>query len=132
MNTQTNTLTTDEAAFDSGTAGRVLYAVPFLAFGVMHFLQGGALAAVVPSWLPGGAVWVYLTGAANLVAGIAIVANRLVRPTALALVGLLGAYVLTVHLPGLFADGSFQIALQSLLKDVGLAGGALLLVGQSD
>lgn len=30
-------------SFDSRSIGRLLYALPFVAFGVMHFLQGGAL-----------------------------------------------------------------------------------------
>ena len=133
---RSNDMTTTRAdaglGVDTESIGRFLYAVPFLAFGAMHFLNAGALAGVVPGWLPGGLFWVYLTGAANLAAGIAIAANRYVRATAAGLVALLAAYILTVHLPGLFTEGMAQMALQSLLKDVGLAGGALLLIGSRD
>lgn len=118
-----------ESSFDTTSVGRVLYAVPFLVFGVMHFLQGGALAGVVPSWMPGDVVWVYLTGVANLAAGISIAVDRYVRVTAVALVGLLATFIATVHLPGVLAEGSSQMALTSLLKDVGLAGGAVMLLG---
>jgi uncharacterized membrane protein YphA (DoxX/SURF4 family) len=112
----------------SQTIGRLLYALPFVVFGVLHLLNGGAMTAVVPGWLPGALVWVYLTGAANLAAGVALAANRLVKPTSLALVALLGTYILFVHAPSLLGGGG-QMAMQSLLKDVGLAGGALLIFG---
>jgi uncharacterized membrane protein len=114
------------------SVGRILFAVPFLVFGILHFLQGGAMAGVVPSWMPGSVIWVYLTGAANLVAGISIAADRYIRVVAIALVGMLVSFVLTVHLPGVLAEGSSQMALTNLLKDVGLAGGALMLLGLED
>lgn len=133
MSTQhSNTMTTTNAGFNAETLGRVLYATPFLVFGLMHFLNGGALAGVVPGWIPGGVAWVYVTGAAMLAAGVAIVANQFVRPTALALVALLAGFILTIHLPGMLAEGSSQMAMQSLLKDIGLAGGAVLLFGTRD
>jgi uncharacterized membrane protein len=114
------------------SVGRILFAVPFLVFGILHFLQGGAMAGVVPNWMPGSVIWVYLTGAANLVAGISIAADRYVRVVAIALVGMLVSFVLTVHLPGVLAEGSSQMAMTNLLKDVGLAGGALMLLGLTD
>lgn len=124
MNTSTN-----ETLFNTSSAGRILYAIPFIAFGVMHFLKGGALAGVVPGWVPGGVIWVYLTGIANLAAGISIAVDRYVQVTATAVVGLLAAFITLIHLPGVLAEGS-QMAITGLLKDVGLAGGALMLLGQ--
>ncbi len=109
--------------------GRILFAVPFLIFGILHFLQGGAMAGVVPSWMPGSVIWVYLTGAANLAAGLSIALDRYVRVAAIALVAMLVLFIVTVHLPGVLAEGSSQMALTNLLKDVGLAGGALMLLG---
>ena len=116
--------------FDLQATGRILFATPFVIFGLVHFMQGGAMAGVVPGWVPGGVFWVYATGAANLAAGAALAANRYVRPTALALVAMLSVFILTVHLPGLFAEGQMQMAMTSLLKDLGLAGGALLIAGR--
>ena len=109
--------------------GRILFGVPFLIFGILHFLQRGAMAGVVPSWMPGSVIWVYLTGAANLAAGLSIALDRYVRVVAIALVAMLVSFIVTVHLPGVLAEGSSQMALTNLLKDVGLAGGALMLLG---
>lgn len=41
---------------------RYLYAIPFILFGVFHFLGAGDMAGMVP--IPGGVFWVYLTGLA--------------------------------------------------------------------
>ena len=109
--------------------GRILFGVPFLIFGILHFLQRGAMAGVVPSWMPGSVIWVYLTGAANLAAGLSIALDRYVRVVAIALVAMLVSFIVTVHLPGVLAEGPSQMALTNLLKDVGLAGGALMLLG---
>ena len=39
--------------------GRILFALPFAVFGLMHFMAGGDMAGMVPSWGPGGGFWVY-------------------------------------------------------------------------
>lgn len=109
------------------TIGRIFLSIPFLVFGLMHFMNAGAMAGVVPGWLPGGVLWVYLTGAANLAAGAAIATGWYVRAAAVTVIALLSAYILMVHVPGLFAEGGFQMAMQSVLKDTGLLGGAILL-----
>lgn len=121
----------DTPVIDLATPGRLLYAVPFVVFGIMHFLNAGAMAGVVPGWVPGGVFWVYATGAANLAAGLAIAVDKLVRPVALGLVAMLASFVAFVHAPGLFGEGSVQMAMTSLLKDVGLMGGALLVAAQT-
>ncbi|MFM8179661.1 MAG: hypothetical protein ACKOAG_10835, partial [Candidatus Kapaibacterium sp.] len=88
------------------------------------------MAGMVPSWIPGGVLWVYLTGAANVLAAVAFLTGKKVklagRLTALMVV----IFILTIHLPGVINaadDMARQIAMTMLLKDLGLAGGALLL-----
>ncbi len=109
------------------SAGRILYALPFGLFGVIHLVSAGGMAAVVPDWIPGSVIWVIVSGIVLLAAGIAIAGRRWVWQAALALAGLLGLFVLTVHLPGLFDPARMHLALTSLLKDIALAGGALLI-----
>ena len=52
--------------FLTSTLGRALLSLPFFAFGIGHFANAGAMAGMVPSYVPGGVLWVYLTGAALL------------------------------------------------------------------
>lgn len=60
-----------------GMAGRILFAIPILVFGIQYFVYGrfqGGLPPV-PPWAPGGAVLAYLTGAILIAAGISLAIN---------------------------------------------------------
>ena len=108
----------------TGPVARVVFAVPFFVFGINHFAMTSQMAGVVPGWLPVPAFWVYLTGAAHLAASIAIMANRLIRPAGILLAVMLLTFVVTIHIPAVAAGD--MSALTNLLKDVSLAGGALM------
>lgn len=107
--------------------GRILLAVPFLVFGVMHFPGAAQMSGIVPSWIPGGVLWVYLTGAAQIAAGIAFITGKQARLAGLLTALMLFIFVVTIHVPGLSNPAMSQMAFMSILKDLGLAGGALLI-----
>lgn len=107
--------------------GRLLFALPFGIFGIIHFMMGREMAGMVPDFVPGGIVWVYLIGAALLGACFSFVTQRWVREAALLLALLLLIFVGTIHVPGVIAET--PNALFNLLKDTSLAGGALFLAG---
>lgn len=104
--------------------GRMIYALPFVVFGILHFMNAPAMAAFVPSYVPGGAFWVYLTGLAFLLAAIAFFSGKQARLAGILLAVLLGLFVLTIHIPAV-AGGQMASSSQ-LLKDLALAGGALM------
>lgn len=105
--------------------GRFLFAIPFAVFGVMHFMNAGMMAGMVP--IPGGVAWVYITGAALIAASVSMMIGKqaVLATRLLALFLLLTAT--TVHLRALM--GGDQAAMSQVLKDVALAGGALILSG---
>jgi uncharacterized membrane protein len=107
--------------------GRMLFALPFAVFGIMHLMMAGNMAGMVPSWLPGGVFWVYLTGLALIAATIAIITKKHISLAALLLGILMFVFVLTVHLPGLM--GGSQMAMSGLLKDFALGGAAFMISG---
>lgn len=109
------------------TVARILFALPFIAFGLLHFSAGPAMAAAVP--VPGGVFWVYLIGACLLAGGLAIAANRLGQWAALGIAALMLVFVASVHAPGLGNPGMRDMAMMGLLKDLGLCGGALAWAG---
>ncbi|MBD3241974.1 MAG: DoxX family protein [Chitinivibrionales bacterium] len=113
------------------SVGRIAYALPFGVFGIIHLISAGAMAAVVPDWIPGSVLWVILSGLALLAACVAIASQRYVWQAALGLAALLGLFIVTVHLPGLFDPPRMRLALTSLLKDTALAGAALIIAGVS-
>ncbi len=115
--------------------GRLLFALPFLVFGVGHFQNASRMAGLVPAWLPGGQTWVYVTGAGLVAAGVAIVVRRFDRLAAFLLAVLLLAFVVTIHLPAYLgpvapdpAPGALlkNMSFAGIFKDAGLAGAALI------
>lgn len=105
--------------------GRFLFAIPMVIFGVFHFVNTRTLQNVVPSFIPGQTFWVYLTGAALIASGISILIKKRVQLIANLLALMLLVFALFVHLP--MALNGDQLAASSLLKDIALAGGALIL-----
>ncbi len=113
--------------FLTRTVARVLFALPFIASGIVHFVSGPKMAAAVP--VPGGLFWVYFVGAALLAAGIGIMTRWLGMWAALGLAVLLVTFIVTIHLPGLSNPAMRQMALSGLIKDTALLGGALTWAG---
>lgn len=111
--------------------GRIIFAIPFAIFGMMHFMAAGDMAGMVPSWVPGGVFWVYLTGLALVAAAVSLITKKQIYLASLLLAVLLIVFVLTVHLPGMMVENPMmkQMAMGSLMKDMSMAGAALLIAG---
>lgn len=109
------------------TGARVLYGLPMAIFGLFHFTSANDMAGMVPSFIPGGVFWVYLTGLALILAALAIIIQKKARLACLLLAAMLIIFVLTIHLPGL--GENMQASMPNLLKDTALAGAALAFAG---
>lgn len=110
--------------------GRIFYALPFIAFGLTHLTQPGVMAAYVPAFIPGGVIWVYVTGIAMILAAISIISGRLIKTSSLLLGLMLLTFVATIHIPGMFnPDLPQAMIMTNLLKDIALMGGALVIGG---
>ena len=101
--------------------GKYLFAIPFLVFGVLHFMAGKDMAGIVP--IPGGEIWVYITGAAHILAAISMLIGKMDK-LATALLGImLLIFALSIHLPGVIESGGENAgAMSGFLKDTMLAG----------
>ena len=111
--------------------GKILFCVPFLAFGIMHLMNANQMAAWVPSYFPGGVVWIYITGLAELAAAVSILSGKQTKLATLLLAVMLIIFVITIHLPGISDPVTQQASMAGLLKDLGLAGAALMLSANS-
>lgn len=110
-----------------GVIGRYLYMIPILVFGLFHFMGADDMKSMIPSWLPGGVFWVYLTGLALVLSFVAFVINKKAK-LALTLLGvMLLVFVFLIHIPGLM--GGNEMAMPMILKDSAMAGGAFMLAG---
>src|SRR5436190_3847441 len=54
----------------------IIYALTIAGFGIRNFLKANDMGANVPDYMPGGSVWLYVTGACMILAAIAIILNN--------------------------------------------------------
>lgn len=110
------------------TVAKYLFAIPFAVFGIFHFVNANAMATMVPSFIPGGALWVYVTGAALLAASASLISGIQTKNAMVGLGAMLGIFVLTIHLPGLMSveasEAAKMASTSQFLKDTALAGAA--------
>lgn len=106
------------------TIGKYLFLVPFAGFGISHFMMADKMAGMVP--IPGGVVWVYITGLAMLAFVASVLLGKYDKLAAVLLAALMLLMVMLIHIPGMSSN---QMAMPSMLKDIGLAAGALMYAG---
>jgi uncharacterized membrane protein len=108
---------------------RVIFAIPFAVFGVMHLMAADKMQGMVPSYVPGGIIWVYIIGALLILGAAGFIINKSVQLAGYLLGGLMLLFILTIHLPVVM--GGDQNGMGSLLKDLALMAGALYIGSSS-
>ncbi len=87
-----------------GRLARLAFGLCLLAFGVSHFVYVKLTASMVPAWLPPSQTgWAYLTGAAQIAAGLAMLSGVQARLAAILLTAMYASFSLLVHIPQLVA-----------------------------
>jgi putative oxidoreductase len=106
---------------------RVLFALPFGVFGVLHFTSVARMSELVP--LPGAEYWLYLTGAALIAGCLGMIFKVQAKWASLGLAALMFLFAVFVH--GRLALDPAQTVAQvpQVLKDVSLLAGALTWAG---
>jgi uncharacterized membrane protein YphA (DoxX/SURF4 family) len=96
-------------------------------FGLAHFNYIDFTATMVPAWIPPSQVfWAWATGAGHLAAGLALLSGIQARLAALLLAGMMGSFVLLVHLPRVIGAPDQHVEWIMLGVSSMLAGAALL------
>lgn len=108
--------------------GPVCYAAPLAAFGTEHFTLTGAIASLVPSWLPWHELWVYTIGAAFIAAALAMVTGVLARFSATAVAATFLVFVAVMDAPAWLQAPGSRLALTLALRELAFGAGALALV----
>ncbi len=107
--------------------GRFIFGIPFILFGVFHFMYASQMASSMLQGWPIAEGLVYISGLAILLAGVSIVINVKARLACLLLALLLLLFIVGVRLPAV--AGGDQMAMGHLLKDISLMGAALTYSG---
>jgi putative oxidoreductase len=111
------------------TLGRILYAIPFLLFGINHFLMTDYYVGMLTSFIPLGAYTIILTGLMLIATSISIITKKFVKFSTFMLAGLLFIFIVTIHIPHLMTETDKTVTIIALLKDISLMGGSLMIAG---
>ena len=104
----------------------IVYALAIGTFGVLHFMHADMMKGMIPDYMPGGGIWIYITGGALIAAAISIIIGKFTRIACYLLALMLIIFVFTLHWKPAM-DGN----LGSLLKDTALAMGAIIIGNNS-
>jgi putative oxidoreductase len=112
----------------------IVFGLVFIVFGINHFMNAGKMTGYVPSMFPSPGVFVYISGAGLLLAGLAFIINRFAKIAGYLLALLLLIIVCTIHLPGMMNaadEGMKSMFLSNFLKDIGLTMAAIIIANIS-
>ena len=107
--------------------GPLFYAAPLAAFGTEHFTLTGAIASIVPAWIPWHTFWAYFVGACFIAAAFSLVTRIQARLSASLLALNFFLFVVLMDVPGWLANPRDRIALTLVLRELSFSGGALAL-----
>ncbi|HUX96055.1 MAG TPA: hypothetical protein VMV47_10010 [Bacteroidales bacterium] len=111
------------------TIGRILFALPFLIFGINHFIMKDYYLGIITSFIPLGAYTILLTGIMLIAVSISIIFKKYIKFSTVILAILLFLFIVTIHIPHLISGNDQTITLIALLKDISLMGGSLMIAG---
>ena len=111
--------------FLTTTLARCLFAASFFIFGVWHIFSAASAAGMLPNWLPGGSLWVYLTGICFAFGGVSIFTQKNTQVACNVLAAVLTFSILLIHMPHMLNPDLQATTIATLLRDVGLLGAVL-------
>ncbi|MEQ1493890.1 MAG: hypothetical protein ABL889_00790 [Terricaulis sp.] len=110
---------------------RTAFGLMLILFGAVHLTHRDLIASLIPDWIPFSAYWPWLTGGANILAGLACVIGRGTRPATYAIAIMFGAWLALVHAPRLAAHPASLFEWTFALTAAALLGGALQIASRA-
>ena len=111
------------------TIGRILFALPFAFFGINHFVMMDYYMGMLTSFIPQTAFVMVVTGLLLIAASISIITSKFVKLFTYLLAALLFLFIVAIHIPHLVKGVDTTITLLTMLKDISLMGGSLMIAG---
>lgn len=109
--------------------GQVLFALSLPAFGLSHFLFVNMTAPLIPAWLPFHLALAYLTGAAHIAAGLAILFGVLPRLAATLEAAMMSLFTVIIWVPMIVAGTASHGNWAEICISTALSGAAWLVAG---
>lgn len=109
--------------------GKFIFAMPWLVFGIQHFMYAGFLENLVPAYMPYRIFWVYLAGVGMFAAGVSLLINVKSPLAALCLGIMLACFILQLHVPLIYSDLSNNQNWMRGIQDLSIASVAFMLSG---
>jgi hypothetical protein len=113
--------------------GPILFSIPIISFGILHFVYAKGVANYAPSWVPNRIFWVYLAGIGLIGSGFAIIL-KIWSGLAAALLGtMIFIWVIVLHIPRVIASPSAYLGSEITSAFIALAysGIAFVIAGTS-
>ncbi|MGH7995085.1 MAG: DoxX family membrane protein [Opitutaceae bacterium] len=110
-------------------AGQIAFGASLPLIGLSHFMYARSAVGLVPTWLPMRLGLVYLTGAAHVAAGAAVLLGVIPLVAATAEAAMLTCFVLLIHLPGIVHDPTGRLPWTMLCIATAYVGAAWLAAG---
>ena len=107
---------------------RALYGVSLIPFGLAHFMYLDATTVLIPSWLPWHVAWAYITGAAFIAAGLAVLVDVLPRLAAALSALQIGLFTVIVWVPRVVAGNVTDFQRGEFISSCALTAGAWVVV----
>lgn len=79
--------------------GPILFSIPIISFGILHFLYAKDVSDYVPPWVPNRLFWTYLAGTGLLGSGLAIILKIKPGPAAALLGTMIFIWFIILHIP---------------------------------
>jgi uncharacterized membrane protein YphA (DoxX/SURF4 family) len=99
----------------------ILYAIPIISFGILHFEFAKDVSTMVPTWIPFPVFWTYLAGIGLLGSGISIILKIRTRLILSVLGTIILIWFLILHLPGVFTSSLADLGGQVISAFLALA-----------
>ena len=108
---------------------RIFFGLAWLVVGIQHYIYADFVRTLVPPYMPWRLAWVYVTGTAMILAGIALLINRQVKLVGLLLGTMVLLFLMMVHPPILTAKTAGPLNWTRFFQDLAIMGAAFALSG---
>jgi uncharacterized membrane protein len=117
-------------ATDAGSGRRsvqTIFGLCPIMFGATHFIYADFTASMVPAWLPFPLAWAWGTGAAHVLAGLAIVSGVQARLATGLLALMFASFIVLLHVPRMMAEPGSRLEWTMTAIALTLTGAALVM-----